>query len=141
MLLPKRTKYRKMMKGRNRGYATRGVDLAHGEFGLKAVEAGRVNSRQIESARQAYTRHVKRQAKTWIRVFPDKPITKKPLETRMGKGKGGVEEWVMNIKPGRIIFEMSGISEELAREALTLAMHKLPFKTKFVTKESENEVY
>ncbi|AII13966.1 50S ribosomal protein L16 [Campylobacter iguaniorum] len=141
MLLPKRTKYRKMMKGRNRGYATRGTDLALGEFGLKAVEAGRVNSRQIESARQAYTRHVKRQAKTWIRVFPDKPITKKPLETRMGKGKGGVEEWVMNIKPGRIIFEMSGISEELAREALTLAMHKLPFKTKFVTRESENEVY
>ncbi len=141
MLLPKRTKYRKMMKGRNRGYATRGVDLALGEFGLKAVEAGRVNSRQIESARQAYTRHVKRQAKTWIRVFPDKPITKKPLETRMGKGKGGVEEWVMNIKPGRIIFEMSGVSEELAREALTLAMHKLPFKTKFVPKESENEVY
>ncbi|AGZ80934.1 50S ribosomal protein L16 [Campylobacter fetus] len=141
MLLPKRTKYRKMMKGRNRGYATRGVDLTLGEFGLKAVEAGRVNSRQIESARQAYTRHVKRQAKTWIRVFPDKPITKKPLETRMGKGKGGVEEWVMNIKPGRIIFEMSGVSEELAREALTLAMHKLPFKTKFVTKESENEVY
>ena len=141
MLLPKRTKYRKMMKGRNRGYATRGTALALGEFGLKAVEAGRINSRQIESARQAYTRHVKRQAKTWIRVFPDKPITKKPLETRMGKCKGSVEEWVMNIKPGRIIFEMAGVSEELAREALTLAMHKLPFKTKFVTRESENEIY
>lgn len=141
MLLPKRTKFRKMMKGRNRGYATRGTNLALGDFGLKAVEAGRVNSRQIESARQAYTRHVKRQAKAWIRVFPDKPLTKKPLETRMGKGKGGVEEWVMNIKPGRIIFEMSGVSEDLAREALTLAMHKLPFKTKFVTRESENEVY
>lgn len=130
-----------MMKGRNRGYATSGANLALGEFGLKAVEAGRINSRQIESARQAYTRHVKRQAKTWIRVFPDKPITKKPLETRMGKGKGGVEEWVMNIKPGRIIFEMAGVSEELAREALTLAQHKLPFKTKFVTRESENEIY
>ncbi len=141
MLLPKRTKYRKMMKGRNRGYATRGTNLALGEFALKAIEAGRINSRQIEAARQAYTRHVKRQAKTWIRVFPDKPITKKPLETRMGKGKGGVEEWVMNIKPGRIIFEMAGVSEELAREALTLAMHKLPFKTKFITKESENEIY
>lgn len=101
----KRTKFRKMMKGRNRGYATSGANLALGEFGLKAVEAGRINSRQIESARQAYTRHVKRQAKTWIRVFPDKPITKKPLETRMGKGKGGVEEWVMNIKPGRIILK------------------------------------
>ncbi len=130
-----------MMKGRNRGYATNGVNLALGEFGLKAIEAGRINSRQIESARQAYTRHVKRQAKTWIRVFPDKPISKKPLETRMGKGKGGVEEWVMNIKPGRIIFEMAGVSEELAREALTLAQHKLPFKTKFVTRESENELY
>ncbi len=141
MLQPKRTKFRKMMKGRNRGYATSGANLALGEFGLKAVEAGRINSRQIESARQAYTRHVKRQAKTWIRVFPDKPITKKPLETRMGKGKGGVEEWVMNIKPGRIIFEMAGVSEELAREALTLAQHKLPFKTKFVTRESENEIY
>lgn len=141
MLMPKRTKFRKMMKGRNRGYATRGTRLALGEFALKATEAGRVNSRQIEAARQAYTRHVKRQAKTWIRVFPDKPLTKKPLETRMGKGKGGVEEWVMNIKPGRIIFEMAGVSEELAREALTLAMHKLPFKTKFITKESENEIY
>ena len=141
MLQPKRTKYRKMMKGRNRGYATRGTKLALGEFGLKAIEAGRINSRQIEAARQAYTRHVKRQAKSWIRVFPDKPITKKPLETRMGKGKGGVEEWVMSIKPGRIIFELAGVSEELAREALTIAMNKLPFKTKFVTRESENEIY
>lgn len=141
MLSPKRTKYRKMMKGRNRGYAVRGANLALGDFGLKAIEAGRINSRQIEAARQAYTRHVKRQAKTWIRVFPDKPITKKPLETRMGKGKGGVEEWVMNIKPGRIIFELAGVSEQLAREALAIASAKLPFKTKFVSRESDNEIY
>ncbi|MDU6827647.1 50S ribosomal protein L16 [Campylobacter sp.] len=141
MLMPKRTKFRKQMKGRNRGYATRGASLSTGEFALKAIEAGRVNSRQIEAARQALTRHVKRQAKIWIRVFPDKPLTKKPLQTRMGKGKAGVEEWVMNIKPGRILFEMAGVSEELAREALTLSMHKLPFKSKFVTRESENEIY
>ena len=141
MLMPKRTKFRKQMKGRNRGYATRGASLSTGEFALKAVEAGRVNSRQIEAARQALTRHVKRQAKIWIRDFPDKPLTKKPLQTRMGKGKAGVEEWVMNIKPGRILFEMAGVSEELAREALTLAMHKLSFKSKFVTRESENEIY
>ncbi len=141
MLMPKRTKYRKMMKGRNRGYATNGANLALGDFGLKAVEAGRINSRQIEAARQAYTRHMKRQAKAWIRVFPDKPFTKKPLETRMGKGKGGVEEWIMNIKPGRIIFEIAGVSEELAKEALKIAAAKLPFKTKFVSRESENEVY
>ena len=141
MLMPKRTKFRKQMKGRNRGKATRGADLAMGEIGIKAIEAGRVNSRQIEAARVALTRHVKRQAKTWIRVFPDKPLTKKPLRTRMGKGKAGVEEWVMNIKPGRIIVEMAGVDEELAREALTLAIHKLPFKTKIVTRESENEIY
>ena len=141
MLMPKRTKFRKQMKGRNRGKATRGADLAMGEIGIKAVEAGRVNSRQIEAARVALTRHVKRQAKTCIRVFPDKPLTKKPLQTRMGKGKAGVEEWVMNIKPGRIIVEMAGVDEELAREALTLAIHKLPFKTKIVTRESENEIY
>jgi len=141
MLMPKRTKFRKQMKGRNRGKATRGADLAMGEIGIKAVEAGRVNSRQIEAARVALTRHVKRQAKTWIRVFPDKPLTKKPLQTRMGKGKAGVEEWVMNIKPGRIIVEMAGVDEELAREALTLAIYKLPFKTKIVTRESENEIY
>ena len=141
MLMPKRTKFRKQMKGRNRGKATRGADLAMGEIGIKAVEAGRVNSRQIEAARVALTRHVKRQAQTWIRVFPAKPLTKNPLQTRMGKGKAGVEEWVMNIKPGRIIVEMAGVDEELAREALTLAIHKLPFKTKIVTRESENEIY
>ena len=141
MLMPKRTKFRKQMKGRNRGKATRGADLAMGEIGIKAVEAGRVNSRQIEAARVAMTRFVNRQAKIWIKVFPDKPLTKKPLQTRMGKGKAGVEEWVMNIKPGRIIVEMAGVDEELAREALTLAIHKLPFKTKIVTRESENEIY
>ena len=130
-----------MMKGRNRGYATRGNQLSYGEFGIKAVEAGRINSRQIEAARVAMTRFVKRQAKIWITVFPDKPLTKKPLQTRMGKGKAGVEEWVMNIKPGRIIFEMTGVSEEVARQALTLSIHKLPFKTKIVTRESENELY
>jgi len=141
MLLPKRTKYRKVMKGRNRGYSQRGNYLAYGTIGLKAVTAGRINSRQIEAARVAMTRHIKRSGKTWIRVFPDKPLTKKPLETRMGKGKGGVEEWVMNIKPGRILYEMAGVGEELAREALTIAAHKLPFKTKIVTVESENEIY
>ena len=141
MLMPKRTKFRKMMKGRNRGYATRGTDLTYGDFGLKAVEAGRINSRQIEAARIAMTRYVNRQAKVWICVFPDKPISKKPRETRMGKGKGAVEEWVMNIKPGRIIFEMAGASEKIAREALTLSIHKLPFRTKIITRESENEIY
>ena len=141
MLMPKRTKFRKMMKGRNRGYATRGTDLTYGDFGLKAVEAGRINSGQIEAARIAMTRYVNRQAKVWICVFPDKPISKKPLETRMGKGKGAVEEWVMNIKPGRIIFEMAGASEKIAREALTLSIHKLPFRTKIITRESENEIY
>ena len=142
MLMPKRTKFRKQMKGRNRGYATRGASLVRlSSNSGTCTEAGRVNSRQIEAARQALTRHVKRQAKIWIRVFPDKPLTKKPLQTRMGKGKAGVEEWVMNIKPGRIIFEMAGVDEELAREALTLALHKLPFKSKFVTRESENEIY
>ena len=139
MLMPKRTKYRK--KGRNRGKSFRGNSIAFGTIALKAVEAGRINSRQIEAARVAMTRHIKRSGKTWIRVFPDKPLTKKPLETRMGKGKGGVEEWVMNIKPGRILYEMAGVGEELAREALTIAAHKLPFKTKIVTVESENEIY
>ncbi len=141
MLMPKRTKYRKVMKGRNRGKAHKGSSIAFGEIALKAVEAGQIDSRQIEAGRIAMTRHVKREAKTWIRVFPDKPLTKKPLETRMGKGKGAVEKWVMNVKPGRIIFEMAGVKEKLAREALTLAMHKLPFKTKVVTKGSENEIY
>lgn len=141
MLMPKRTKFRKQMKGRNRGKATSGNSLSNGTIGLKAMELGRIDSRQIEAARIAMTRHVKRQAKVWINVFPDKPLTAKPLETRMGKGKGSVDKWVMNIKPGRICFEMAGVEESIAREALTLAMHKLPFKTKIVTVESENEIY
>lgn len=141
MLMPKRTKYRKQMKGRNRGKSFRASSLAFGDIGIKAVELGRIDSRQIESARIAMTRHIKRAGKVWIRVFPDKPLTAKPLETRMGKGKGGVEKWVMNIKPGRMIYEMAGIEETLAREALALAQSKLPFKTKIITSESENEIY
>lgn len=141
MLMPKRTKHRKVMKGRNRGYARSGYKLSFGDIGFKAVEAGRINSRQIEAARITATRHIKRNGKIWIRVFPAKPLTKRPLEVRMGKGKGPVDQWVMNIKPGRIIFEMGGVPEELAREALTLAMHKLPFKTKIVTAEMSNEIF
>lgn len=141
MLMPKRTKYRKQQKGRNRGKAFRGNQLAFGTIGLKAVEAGRIDSRQIEAARIAMTRHTKRTGKVWIRVFPDKPVTAKPLETRMGKGKGGIDKWVMNIRPGRVIYEIAGVEEGWAREALTLARHKLPFKTKIVTKEASNEVY
>ena len=141
MLMPKKTKYRKHMKGRNRGKATRGNKIAFGDIAIKAVEAGRIDSRQIEAARIAMTRHIKRTGKIWIRVFPDKPITAKPLETRMGKGKGAVEKWVMNIKPGRIIYEMVGVEENLARAALALAQSKLPFKTKIITSESENEIY
>jgi len=141
MLMPKRTKYRKQMKGRNRGKTYVGCSIAFGTVALKAVEAGRINSRQIEAGRIAISRNSKRQGKIWIRVFPDKPITGKPLETRMGKGKGSVEEWVMNIHPGRIIYEMTGVDEATAKQCLTLAMHKLPFKTKIVTIESENEVY
>jgi large subunit ribosomal protein L16 len=141
MLMPKRTKYRKVMKGRNRGKAFRGHQLAYGTIGLKAVEHGRIDSRQIEAARIAMTRKVKRTGKIWITVFPAKPLTAKPLETRMGKGKGSVEKWVMNIKPGRICFEMDGVEDELAREALTLAKHKLPFKTKIVTLEAEHDIF
>lgn len=141
MLMPKKTKYRKQMKGRNRGKSFRGNSLAFGDIGIKALEHGRIDSRQIESARIAMTRHVKRAGKVWIRVFPDKPLTAKPLEVRMGKGKGSVEKWVMNIKPGRIIYEMIGIDEVTARGALALAQSKLPFKTKIVTSESENEIY
>lgn len=141
MLQPRKTKFRKQQKGRIKGIAHRGHELAFGAFGIKSLETSFITGRQIEAARQAVTRYMKREGQIWIRIFPDKPITKKPLETRMGKGKGGVEEWVMNIKPGRIIFELAGISEELAREALTIAMNKLPFKTKFVTRESENEIY
>jgi large subunit ribosomal protein L16 len=141
MLMPKRTKYRKQMKGRNRGKAQRGNSIAFGTIAIKAVEHGRIDSRQIEAARIAMTRHIKRAGKIWIRVFPDKPLTAKPLETRMGKGKGAVDKWVMNIKPGRIVYEMAGVNEALAREAFKLAQSKLPFKTKIITSESENEIY
>ena len=132
MLQPKRTKYRKQMKGRNRGLAQRGSNVDFGEYGLKAVTRGRLTARQIESARRAMTRHVKRGGKIWIRVFPDKPITQKPLEVRQGKGKGNVEYWVAQIKPGRVLFEIEGIDESLAREAFALAAAKLPFQTSFV---------
>jgi large subunit ribosomal protein L16 len=141
MLMPKRTKYRKQQKGRNRGKAYRGNSLAFGTYGLKAIELGRINSRQIEAGRVALSRTMKRTGKIWIRVFPDKPLTAKPVGVRMGKGKGSVEEWVMNIKPGRIIFEITGVNGEIAVRALTLAAAKLPFKTKIVSMESENELY
>ena len=134
MLMPKRTKYRKVMKGRNRGKSFRGNKIEFGDIAIKAVEAGRIDSRQIEAARIAMTRHVKRGGKIWIRIFPDKPVTKKPLETRMGKGKGNPEEWVAVIKPARILYEMEGVTEDIAREAMRLAAHKLPIKTKFVVR-------
>jgi large subunit ribosomal protein L16 len=132
MLQPKRTKYRKQHKGRNRGLALRGSKVSFGEYGLKAVGRGRLTARQIEAARRAMTRHVKRGGKIWIRVFPDKPITQKPLEVRMGKGKGNVEYWVALIQPGRVLYEMEGVSEEMAREAFSLAAAKLPIQTAFV---------
>jgi len=141
MLMPKKTKYRKQQKGRNRGKAYRGNSLAFGTYGLKATELGRINSRQIEAGRVALSRAMKRAGKIWIRVFPDKPLTSKPVGVRMGKGKGSVEEWVMNIKPGRIVFEITGVNADVAIRALTLAATKLPFKTKIVTMESENELY
>ncbi|MFB6435000.1 MAG: 50S ribosomal protein L16 [Candidatus Malihini olakiniferum] len=133
MLQPKRTKFRKMHKGRNRGLAA-GTDVSFGIFGLKAIGRGRLTSCQIEAARRAMTRSVKRQGKIWIRAFPDKPITEKPLEVRMGKGKGNVEYWVALIQPGKVLYEMDGLPEELAREAFHLAAAKLPIKTTFVTK-------
>lgn len=131
MLQPKRTKFRKMQKGRNRGLATTGNRVSFGDFGLQSTELGPLTARQIEAARRALTRHIKRGGKVWIRVFPDKPITKKPLEVRQGKGKGSVEYWVALIQPGRMLFEMQGVNEELAREAFALAAAKLPFKTQF----------
>ena len=132
MLQPKRTKFRKMHKGRNRGLALRGSKVSFGEFGLKATGRGRITARQIEAARRTMTRHVKRGGKIWIRVFPDKPITQKPLEVRQGKGKGNVEYWVAQIQPGKVLFEMEGVSERLANEAFTLAAAKLPLATTFV---------
>lgn len=132
MLQPKRTKFRKQHKGRNRGLALRGGLVSFGEYGLKAVGRGRMTARQIEAGRRAITRHVRRGGKVWIRVFPDKPITKKPLEVRQGKGKGGVEYWVAQIQPGRVLYEMEGVAEDVAREALAKAAAKLPFRTAFV---------
>lgn len=134
MLQPKRTKYRKQFKGRNRGIATRGAKVSYGEFGLKALELGQITARQIEAARRAMSRHIKRGGKVWIRLFPDKPITKKPLEVRQGSGKGNVEYWVALVQPGRVMFEIEGVTEDLAREALTLAAAKLPVRTEFVTR-------
>ena len=138
-LMPKRTKYRKVQKGRNRGKATRGNKVSYGEYGIQALEAGMITSNQIESARIAMTRHVKRGGKVWVKLFPDKPVTKKPAETRMGKGKGAVEFWVAPVKPGRVMFEMSGVAEPVARRALELAAYKLPIKTKFVKGGEMNE--
>ena len=135
MLQPKKVKHRKVMKGRMRGKAHRGSSISFGEYGLQALEKGRLTARQIEAARIAMTRHVKRAGKIWIRIFPDKPITKKPAETRMGKGKGNPEEWVAVIKPGRVLYEMEGVPETVAREAFRLAAHKLPIPTRFRIRE------
>jgi len=134
MLQPKRTKFRKQMKGRNRGLAQNANKVSFGEYGLKSLVTGRITARQIEAARRAMTRHMSRRGKVWIRIFPDKPISKKPLEVRMGKGKGNVEYWVCQIQPGRMLYEMEGVEEEVAREAFRLAAAKLPLKTTFVTR-------
>jgi len=135
MLQPKRTKFRKQFKGRNRGLATNGNKVSFGQYGLQASERGRITARQIESARRAMTRHIKRGGKIWIRIFPDVPISKKPLEVRMGKGKGNVEYWVCKIQPGKMLYEMEGVTEEIARQAFKLAAAKLPFKTNFVIRQ------
>lgn len=135
MLQPRKTKFRKQQKGRNRGVATRGNTVAFGDFGLKSTARGRITARQIEAARRAMTRHVKRGGKIWIRIFPDVPVTSKPLEVRMGSGKGNVEYWIAQIKPGTMLYEMEGVSEEIAREAFRLAAAKLPLKTTFVTRQ------
>ncbi|MGI9342768.1 MAG: 50S ribosomal protein L16 [Gammaproteobacteria bacterium] len=135
MLQPKRTKFRKQHKGRNRGLAHRGNTVAYGEYGLKSTGRGRITARQIEAARRAMTRYIKRGGKIWIRIFPDKPITKKPLEVRQGKGKGNVEYWVCQIQPGRVLYEMEGVGEDVAREAFRLAAAKLPVSTAFVSRQ------
>ena len=135
MLQPKRTKFRKQFKGRNRGLANNGNKVSFGQYGLQAIDRGRITARQIEAARRAMTRHIKRGGKIWIRVFPDVPISKKPLEVRMGKGKGNVEYWVCKIQPGKILYEMEGVTEQIAREAFKLAAAKLPFKTNFVIRQ------
>ena len=135
MLQPKKTKYRKQQKGKLRGFATSGAKVSFGEYGLKAITRGRVTARQIEAARRAMTRHIKRGGKVWINVFPDRSLTKKPAETRMGSGKGSPEWWVVNVKPGRVLFELSGVSEDIAKEALTRAIHKLPLKARIIKRE------
>ncbi len=140
MLMPRKVKYRKQQRGRMSGIATRGATIAFGEYGLKALEPAWITDRQIEAARVAITRHVKRGGKLWIRIFPDKPVTRKPQETRMGKGKGSPEFWVAVVRPGRILFEMEGVPEEVAREAFRLAAAKLPIRTRFVTRKQQEEV-
>ena len=137
MLMPKRVKFRRVMRGRMKGQATRGNKVTYGEFGLQALEPSWITSNQIEAARIAMTRYIKRGGQVWIKIFPDKPVTEKPAETRMGSGKGYPEYWVAVVKPGRVMFEISGVSEEVAREAMRLASHKLPVKCKFVTRETE----
>lgn len=139
MLMPKRVKYRKTQRGRLKGKASAGTTVAFGEFGLQALEAAWIDSRQIEAARRAITHHIKRGGKVWIRIFPDKPVTAKPAETRMGSGKGAPDHWVAVVKPGRVLFEVAGVKEEVAKEALRLASHKLPIKTKFVARESAEQ--
>ena len=139
MLQPKKTKYRRMQKGRMKGLAQRGNQLAFGSFGIKALDSTWITGRQIEAARQAIVRYMKREGQIWIRIFPDKPITQKPAETRMGSGKGNPEGWVAVVKPGRIMFEIDGVDDEIAREALRLAINKLPIKCKIVTRESEGQ--
>ena len=139
MLLPKRVKYRRVHRGRLTGKATRGNTVTYGDYGLQALEPAWISSRQIEAARIAMTRYIKRGGQVWIKIFPDKPITQKPAETRMGSGKGSPEYWVAVVKPGRVMFEMGGVSEDVAREAMRLAAHKLPLKCKFITKEKEAE--
>ena len=140
MLMPKRVKRRKVFRGRMKGRATRGNTITYGDYAIQALEPGWITSRQIEAARIAMTRYIKRGGQVWIKIFPDKPVTKKPAETRMGAGKGSPEYWVAVVKPDRIMFEIKGVSEELAREAMRLAMHKLPIKTKFVTRKDFEEV-
>lgn len=135
MLMPKRTKYRRVHRGRRKGFAKGGTRVSFGDYGLQSIEPGWITARQIEAARVAMTRHIKRGGKVWINIFPDKPVTEKPAETRMGSGKGTPEYWVAVVKPGRVMFEMSGVTEELAREALRLAANKLPVQTKFVARE------
>lgn len=140
MLIPKRTKYRKQFRGRMKGRAHKGNTVTYGEYGLVALEPAWVTNRQIEAARIAMTRYTKRGGKVWIKIFPDKPVTAKPAETRMGSGKGAPEYWVAVVKPGRVLFEISGIPEDVAREAMRLAQHKLPIKTKFITRAAQEEV-